>query len=95
MATPPLDAMYCELCEMWLNGQGQLEDHKMGKKHRKKAHRRKKTDISLRSMGVCIARKWLREKAYRDAQTHIVIALCLARKLLGQRSEAQDSPRSA
>ena len=28
-------AVYCEDCEMWLNGPTQWEDHKIGKKHKK------------------------------------------------------------
>ena len=28
-------AIYCEECEMWINGPTQWEDHKVGKKHRK------------------------------------------------------------
>ena len=28
-------AKYCDLCEMWLNGPTQWEDHKIGKKHKK------------------------------------------------------------
>ena len=27
-------AVYCSICEKWLNGQTQLEDHLMGNKHR-------------------------------------------------------------
>jgi hypothetical protein len=29
------DAIYCEYCEMWLNGPTQFSDHLIGKKHRK------------------------------------------------------------
>ena len=29
-------AVYCEDCEMWLNGPTQREDHKIGKKHKHK-----------------------------------------------------------
>ena len=29
------NVIYCEDCEMWLNGQRQWEDHKIGKKHKK------------------------------------------------------------
>ena len=28
-------AVYCDMCEMWLNGPTQWEDHKIGKKHKK------------------------------------------------------------
>ena len=35
-------AVYCEWCEMWLNGPTQWEDHKIGKKHKKNIARRKK-----------------------------------------------------
>ena len=33
------DAVYCAGCDMWLNGPTQWEDHKRGKKHRKKRKR--------------------------------------------------------
>ena len=33
-------AVYCEYCEMWLNGPTQWEDHKIGKKHKKNVRRR-------------------------------------------------------
>ena len=29
------EAVYCEVCEMWLNGPLQWEDHRIGKKHKK------------------------------------------------------------
>ena len=34
-SSPTPEAMYCEVCEMWLNGPTQWEDHLIGKKHRK------------------------------------------------------------
>jgi hypothetical protein len=34
-------AVYCEDCEMWLNGPTQWEDHKIGKKHKKNLKRNK------------------------------------------------------
>ena len=36
-ATPAEDEMatYCEICQMWLNGPTQWENHKIGKKHTK------------------------------------------------------------
>lgn len=33
------DAVYCETCEMWLNGPQQYEDHRIGKKHKKNCKR--------------------------------------------------------
>ena len=36
------NVIYCEDCEMWLNGQLQWEDHKIGKKHKKNS---KKTPV--------------------------------------------------
>ena len=36
------NAIYCEDCEMWLNGPLQWEDHKIGKKHKKNS---KKTPV--------------------------------------------------
>ena len=30
------EPVYCEACQMWLNGPRQMEDHKIGKKHEKK-----------------------------------------------------------
>ena len=35
-------SVYCQLCEMWLNGPTQLEDHKIGKKHKKNVRSRLK-----------------------------------------------------
>ena len=35
-------AVYCEDCEMWLNGPTQWEDHKIGKKHKKRSKRKNK-----------------------------------------------------
>ena len=29
------EAKYCDICQMWLNGFTQFEDHKIGKKHKK------------------------------------------------------------
>ena len=34
-----LEASYCSACEMWLNGQVQLKDHQVVKKHRKRLRR--------------------------------------------------------
>ena len=31
--------IYCECCEMWLNGPSQYDDHKIGKRHKKKLRR--------------------------------------------------------
>ena len=28
-------AVYCDMCEMWLNGPTQWQDHRIGKKHKK------------------------------------------------------------
>ena len=36
-------AIYCEECEMWLNGGTQWEDHKIGKKHKKNVKKADKT----------------------------------------------------
>ena len=41
------------------------------------------------NLGLRLARKCLREEAYRDARTHIATALCLARKVYGERSGVQ------
>ena len=35
-------AVYCEWCEMYLNGPTQWEDHKIGKKHKKHSKRKNK-----------------------------------------------------
>ena len=32
---PDGKGVFCDVCEMWLNGLVQWEDHKIGKKHRK------------------------------------------------------------
>ena len=34
-------AIYCDICELWLNGRPQYEDHKLGKKHRKNNRNRR------------------------------------------------------
>ena len=34
-------AVYCKQCQAWLNGPRQLEDHKIGKKHRKNVQKEK------------------------------------------------------
>ena len=34
--TPYPDQVYCEICTMWLNGPMQWEDHRGGKKHKKR-----------------------------------------------------------
>ena len=36
------DAIYCEQCEMWLNGSPQWGDHKIGHKHKKNTPKHKK-----------------------------------------------------
>ena len=36
------DIIYCEQCEMWLNGSPQWEDHKIGNKHQKNTPGHKK-----------------------------------------------------
>ena len=33
------ESVYCEICEMWLNGPLQWEDHKIGKKHKENIKR--------------------------------------------------------
>ena len=41
------DAIYCKLCNMWVNGPTQFQDHKGGKKHNrnlKKGHRQKEPE---------------------------------------------------
>ena len=30
-------AEYCKICALWLNGRAQMEDHKIGRKHRRNA----------------------------------------------------------
>ena len=35
-----MSTLYCDFCEMWLNGPTQWEDHKIGKKHKKNLRRR-------------------------------------------------------
>ena len=40
-STEEKGAVYCEHCEMWLNGPTQWEDHKIGKKHKKNIARGK------------------------------------------------------
>jgi hypothetical protein len=33
--SPLVDQRFCDVCDMWLNGEPQMEDHLIGKKHRK------------------------------------------------------------
>ena len=33
------NGIWCMFCEMWLNGPGQMEDHMIGKKHKKKVRK--------------------------------------------------------
>jgi dsRNA-specific ribonuclease len=41
-------AQWCPECEMWLNGPTQMEDHKIGKKHRKNSNK-SKTEVAAGS----------------------------------------------
>ena len=43
-------AEYCEHCEKWLNGPKQMEDHKLGKRHKKKLARGRPAQASARKM---------------------------------------------
>ena len=36
--------VYCEYCEMWLNGPNQWEEHKLGKKHRRATRARQRLE---------------------------------------------------
>ena len=71
------EAVYCASCEMWLNGQRQWEDHKLGKKHRRSLKGRKSQDarmneaagsaacqIASQAPKVCIERKGTGEWVY-------------------------------
>ena len=33
------DKTWCEICEMWLNGETQVDDHRIGKKHRRNTNK--------------------------------------------------------
>ena len=39
-------AVWCKDCEMWLNGPTQMDEHKIGKKHKKKVRRIKAAEPS-------------------------------------------------
>ena len=43
------DNKYCAVCQMWLNGPTQLEDHHIGKKHKKNTKRQGARDIIAQS----------------------------------------------
>ena len=40
------ESVYCEICEMWLSGPIQWEDHKIGKKHKKNMKRQQQESVS-------------------------------------------------
>ncbi len=42
------DAVWCPVCEIWLNGQTQWEDHKIGKKHRKNVEKENRAATTSR-----------------------------------------------
>ena len=91
LGEPPDGPIYCDVCQFWLNGPAQWEDHTIGKKHKRRSARIRKQEratIALRQMGCVIAQKFLMEKTYRDDQLHIKAALCLARKVLRKASLA-------
>ena len=41
--------IYCEVCEMFVNGSDQYEDHLIGKKHRLCTERAKKIEAGIRA----------------------------------------------
>ena len=43
-------AVFCESCDMWLNGPTQMEDHKLGKKHKKNEERKEKIAALVRTV---------------------------------------------
>ena len=91
LGEPPDGPIYCDVCQFWLNGPAQWEDHTSGKEHQRHSARIRKQEratIALRQMGCVIAQKFLMEKTYRDDQLHIKAALCLARKVLRKASLA-------
>ena len=77
-------AQYCDVCHLWLNGNVQAEDHKVGKQHKKNQKKRERAEAAataMRAVALTIASKLLREAAYREKQTHIRTALLIANKL--------------
>ena len=83
------DAIFCQVCELWLNGQRQYDDHLITKRHKRRSMRMRVATEALRKMGLCLARKACVENEYRAAQVHIRTALVLAHKFLLER-EATD-----
>ena len=93
-------AVYCQDCEMWLNGPTQWEDHKFGKKHKKNLQRKqqggptpraktantkkKKPASGAASGGGCGEAPAARGDAGSEAQPHH-----------GPQSSEQEQPRAA
>ena len=47
------EAVYCEVCEFWLNGPTEWEDHKIGKKHKRRIRRsRRHQSITIAAAAV-------------------------------------------
>ena len=61
-------AVYCETCQMWLNGQEQWDDHVGGKKHRKNVRRERERAASGEVL--CpYCQMWLRD--FDEYETHL------------------------
>ena len=50
---PEHGAIYCELCEMWLNGQPQWEDNEIGNKHKKNSRKKQSADKTVPRPNCC------------------------------------------
>ena len=48
------EAVYCDVCEMWLNGHQQWEDHERGKKHQKNLWRGEQSLVSLSNEAIVV-----------------------------------------
>ena len=51
-AEPETQDIFCEICDVWLNGLTQYEDHKTRKKHKKNLRKQSKLDRERRPTGV-------------------------------------------
>ena len=61
-------AVYCETCQMWLNGQEQWDDHVGGKKHRKNV-RRERERAAAGEVLCPYCQMWLRD--FDEYETHL------------------------
>ena len=74
-AGPPDHARYCEDCEVWLNGPTQWDDHKIGKKHKKRVKKNSKlAKKTAEAEFAALCRQCAREIA-ADAEEYVVVLM--------------------